>query len=156
MKAIVAVDNNWGIGFRGELLTKIPDDMKHFKKMTMGKVVVMGRKTYESIGKPLIGRINVVLSNGKFFQEGNVVAGDLETVKQYDSDDMFVIGGQSVYEQLIDYCDTVYVTKIDEEYEADRFFPNIDEDESWYLFSESDVQMSECGLEFRICEYRRG
>ena len=120
MKAIVAVDLNWGIGYRGNLLQRIPEDMKFFKQMTLGKVVIMGRETFESLpGKePLKDRINIVLSKDECFTNEKVtICRSLDELfyelKKYNSDDVFVIGGESIYTQLLPYCSEVYVTKID-------------------------------------------
>ena len=147
MKAIVAVDLKWGIGCGGKLLQWIPEDMKFFKQMTLGKVVVMGRETFESLpGKqPLKDRINIVLSkNPCFTSEKITICHSLEElfeqIKKYDVDDVFVIGGQSVYSQLLQYCTEVYVTKIEGEYLADKYFTNLDQEETWKLVSTGDAQ----------------
>lgn len=130
MKAIVAIDKLWGIGKDGDLLFRIKEDMEFFKKMTMGKVVVMGRKTYESLPNgPLKGRINLVITNKLYPDHDNVIFGDLheinEKLKNYDTDDIFIIGGGSIYKQFIHRCDTVYVTHNMNVYEADTYMPNL-------------------------------
>ena len=147
MKAIVAVDLNWGIGYKGNLLQRIPEDMKFFKQMTIGKVVVMGRETFESLpGKePLKDRTNIVLSkNKKFTNENLVLCCSLEELTQelrkYNSDDVFVIGGESVYSQLLPYCTEAYVTKINKSYIADKYFCNLDEEQNWEMMSMSDLR----------------
>lgn len=147
MKAIVAVDLNWGIGHRGNLLQRIPEDMKFFKRMTLGKVVIMGRETFESLpGKePLKDRINIVLSkNERFKHEEVTICRSLDELfcklEKYNPEDVFVIGGESIYSQLLPYCTEVYVTKIQNVYAADKYFINLDEDETWELVSEGDVQ----------------
>lgn len=147
MKAIAAVDLNWGIGYRGNLLQRIPEDMKLFKQMTLGKVVVMGRETFESLpGKePLKYRINIVLSKNKSFMKDNVtICSSLDELflelKKYNSDDVFVIGGESIYTQLLPYCAEAYVTKIENTYIADKYFYNLDKDNVWRLVSTSDMQ----------------
>jgi dihydrofolate reductase len=138
MNFIAAVDANWGIGNKGRLLARIKEDQKFFKETTMGHVVVLGRKTLEEFpgGKPLSGRTNIILSrNTDYVQAGAVVAHSLselsEVLSKYDSDDIFVIGGQSIYDMLIPYCDTAYITKIEHEYEADAYITNLDKDSSW-------------------------
>lgn len=145
MKAIVAVDLNWGIGCGGKLLQMIPEDMKFFKEKTIGKVVIMGRETFESLpGKaPLKDRINIVLSKNESFGDDRlIICRSLEElfheVKKYHTDDVFVIGGEAVYTQLLPYCTEVYVTKIQNKYVADKHFINLDEDERWNVISESD------------------
>lgn len=148
MNAIVAVDvtsNNWGIGYQGKLLYKIKEDLNRFRTMTVGKVVVYGRKTLESFPnkKPLPDRINIILSKNKNFKcEGATVIHSVRKLmkyldKHYNSDNVFVIGGQSVYEQLLPYCDRVYVTKIiGTKKQMDAFFPsNLDYNPMWFIES---------------------
>ena len=161
MKAIVAVDQNWGIGCKGKLLVSIPADMKFFRSTTMGKVVVMGRKTLESFpnGAPLKDRVNIVLTkNPSFSKDGVIVVHDLdelhEELKKYNSDDVYVIGGAAVYEQLIDECDLAYVTKIDYAYEADAFFPNLDQKENWEVAVEGEEE-TYYDLEYYFMTYRK-
>ena len=159
MKAIVAVDKNWGIGYKGDLLQRIPEDMKYFRQMTLGKVVVMGRETFESFpGKePLKDRINIVLSkNHAFNNEKVIICRSMEKLfdelKKYSADEIFVIGGESVYRQLLPYCSEAYITKIDSTYTADRFFVNLDKEEDWRLVSESDIK-SYKDVNFRFLKY---
>ncbi len=159
MKAIVAVDLNWGIGFKGNLLQRIPEDMKLFKQMTLGKVVVMGRETFESLpGKePLKDRINIVLSKDRKFINENVnICRSIDElsheIKKYNSDDVFVIGGESVYTQLLPYCTEAYVTKIHNSYVADKYFYNLDKEERWKLISTSDLQIYK-DIQFMFVKY---
>ncbi len=147
MKAIVAVDLNWGIGCSGNLLQWIPEDMKFFKQMTLGKVVIMGRETFESLpGKePLKDRINIVLSkNEGFTNEKIIICHSLGAlfleIRKYNLDDIFVIGGESVYAQLLSYCTEAYVTKIKRKYVADKHFTNLDKEEKWELVSTGDLK----------------
>lgn len=146
MNLIASADENWGIGCNGRLLLRIPDDMRFFREMTTGKVVVMGRKTRESLPEGILtGRVNIVLSHDKSYQvKGAVVVCSLEELyrelEKYDTGDVFVIGGESVYRQLLDRCDTAYVTKIAFAYSADAYFPNLDEKPEWELVSESEEQ----------------
>jgi len=148
MNAIVAVDKNWAIGNKGQLLISIPADMKMFRQETTGKVIVLGRKTIETFPncKPLPNRVNIVMSTRKDYEvPGATVVHNveelLEELKQYNTEDVYIIGGDSVYKQMIDYCDTVHVTKIDREYEADAYFPNLDEMPEWTITAESDEQV---------------
>ena len=141
MKAIVAVDKNWGIGKDNKLLFHIKEDMKFFKETTINKVVVMGRKTFLSLpnGEPLKDRVNLVITNkAKDLRYGKVVFGNMEEIfeelKKYDTNDVFVIGGGSIYKQLIEYCDTIYVTRVDEAYDADTFMPDLTEE--GFMFEE--------------------
>lgn len=138
MKVIVAVDSDWGIGYRGKLLQRIPEDMKFFKQMTLGKVVIMGRETFESLpGKqPLKDRINIVLSKHKCFDNKKVtICHSLNELffelEKYNTDDIFVIGGESIYSQLLPFCTEAYVTKIESKYVADKYFVDLDRSESW-------------------------
>lgn len=147
MNVIVAVDKNWAIGNKGQLLTAIPADQKLFREETMGKVVVMGRKTLESLpgGQPLYGRTNIVLTHDKSYKvKGAVVCHSLEEtleeLKKYASEDVFICGGQGIYEQFLPYCNVAHVTYIDYSYEADTYFPNLETDPNWVVAAESDEQ----------------
>lgn len=147
MNLIVAVDKNWAIGKDGRLLVNIPADRQLFVKETTGKVVVMGRKTLESLpgGQPLGKRENIVLSRDPEYRvKGakvcNSVEEALELLTGRASDDVYVIGGQSIYEQFLPYCDTAHVTFVDYIYDADTLFPNLDADPEWRLAEESDEQ----------------
>lgn len=145
MNLIVAVDKNWAIGYQNKLLTSIPEDMKFFRQTTTGKVVVMGRKTLESFPgkKPLKNRTNIVLTRNPSYQaEGAIVVHNedelREELKKYDSEDIFVIGGESIYRQFLDECDKAYITKIEYAYTADAYFPNLDVKEEWKITAESE------------------
>ena len=146
MKLIVAVDNNWGIGRKNALLVHIPNDMKFFRNETMGKVIIMGRKTLESFpqGQPLAGRTNIVLtSDQNYTVKGAIVVHSVEEAieeSKKHGNEVYCIGGASVYEQFLPYCNTAYVTRIDHAYEADAYFPNLDEDAEWKLAEESEEQ----------------
>ncbi|SKA59872.1 dihydrofolate reductase [Eubacterium uniforme] len=147
MNLIVAVDKNWAIGYKGKLLISIPEDMKFFRETTTGHTVVMGKNTLLSFpnSKPLKNRNNIVIALEKDFTvEGATtvysIEEALEEVKKYDSDDVYVIGGGSIYKQLLPYCDKAYITYIDHSYSADTFFPNLDEDDEWEITSESEEQ----------------
>lgn len=138
MKAILSVDLNCGIGFKNRLLERVPEDMKFFRRMTLGKVVVMGRETFESLPgrEPLKDRINIIVSTNRNLKiQGATVCGSLSELfgelAKYPPEDVFVIGGESLYRQLLPYCSEVYITKFHKSYEADRYFPNLDEDENW-------------------------
>ena len=135
MNIIVAADQNWAIGKDNKLLISIPADMKFFRTTTTGKVVVMGRKTLESFpgGQPLKKRTNIVLTRDKNYKVKDAIVVHsieevLEELKKYDSEDVYVIGGDSIYSQMLPYCDTAHVTKIDFAYEADSWFPNLAEE----------------------------
>lgn len=162
MNIIAAVDANWAIGYKNELLVKIPNDQKWFQKITTGKVVVMGRKTMETFpnGMPLKNRTNIVLTGDRALRvkDAELVYGIeelLEKLKQYNTEDVYVIGGESVYEELLPYCDTAYITKIDYTYQADRYFHNLDNDADWHIESESEEQ-TYFDLEYYFVKYVRG
>lgn len=147
MNLIVAVDSNWAIGNKDALLVRIPNDHKHFREETTGKVVVLGRKTLQTFpqGLPLKNRTNIVLSRDKNFtvKDATVVRSVeelLEELKQYNEDEIYIIGGESIYRQMLPYCDVAHVTKIDHAYEADTYFPNLDADPDWEVTEESDEQ----------------
>ncbi|MBR6478011.1 MAG: dihydrofolate reductase [Lachnospiraceae bacterium] len=161
MNLIVAVDNNWAIGRRGKLLVSIPNDMKHFREETAGKVVVFGRKTLDTFpqSQPLANRTNIILSTNKGFTvKGAIIVSSLEALleelKKYDDEDIYVIGGDSVYKQLLPYCKVAHVTKIDHEYEADTYFPNLDQDPAWQITAESDEQ-TYFDLPYTFLKYER-
>jgi len=161
MKTIVAVDNNWGIGKEGCLLCHLPGDLKYFKEKTHGKVVVMGRTTFESLPgkKPLKDRVNIVLSrNSDFHPEGCIKCksmGELfKVLEDYDMDDVLIIGGEDIYRQFLPYCNCHFVTKIEDSFEADKHFENLDQCDDWELVWESDLQ-EENGIKYRFREYRR-
>lgn len=147
MNMIAAVDSNWAIGRRNELLVRIPNDQKHFREETMGKVIVLGRKTLETFpqGLPLYGRTNIILSRDARYQVRNArVVHSLEELfgelRQYASEDIYVVGGESVYRLLLPYCDVAHITKIGRAYEADRYFPDLDADSAWRLTQDSEEQ----------------
>lgn len=161
MNLIAAVDKNWAIGLRNKLLVSIPADMKFFREVTTGNVVVMGRKTLESFpnGQPLKKRTNIVLTSDPDYQvKDAVVVHNMdelhEELKKYPSDSIYIIGGESVYRQLLDECDVAHITKIDYEYEADAYFPNLDENPEWEITADSDEQ-TYFDLEYYCYKYEK-
>ncbi len=161
MNLIVAADRNWGIGRNNGLLASIPTDMKYFKEHTMDKVVVMGRKTLESMpGKRgLPKRINYVLTGNEEFdaERCTIVHSEEElfaAIDQYDPDDVFLIGGATLYNKYYRLCDKLYVTKMDAELDADTFIKNFDEDDEFEIISESDP-VTENGITFRFTIYKK-
>lgn len=160
MKAIVVADKNWGIGCNNKLLVHLPGDLKYFKDKTLGKTVVMGRETFESLPgkKPLPNRKNVVLTRNADYDAGCSICRSrqelMKMTKAGDTEDLFIIGGEKVYREFLPYCDTCYVTKIDKSYEADKFFPNLDEDEEFEVVWESEIK-EENGTRYQFVEYRR-
>ncbi len=159
MNVIAAVDTAWGIGKDGKLLVHIPEDMKFFRNMTEGKIVVMGRKTLESLpgGNPLPNRTNIVLSSTIEERDDIVICRSLKdllkTTGKYDSKDIFIIGGGTVYRSLLDYCETAYITKVFRSFPSDTFFPDLDLKENWKI---EDIGMENDwkGIGYRFCTYR--
>ncbi len=161
MNLIVAVDKNWAIGNKQELLVRIPNDHKMFREETTGKVVVLGRKTLETFPNklPLKNRTNIILSTNKDYQvKDAIVVHSIEELllqlKQYNTEDVYIIGGESIYKELLPYCNVAHVTKIDHAYEADAYFPNLDEDQEWEVTAESE-ELTYFDLEYAFVKYER-
>lgn len=160
MNAIVVVDQNWGIGREGNLLVHLPGDLKYYKEKTTGNVIVYGRKTLSTYpgGKPLPNRTNIVLTRSQdYSNEGCIICHSreevLEAVKDYDPETVFISGGAETYNLFFDDVDTFYVTKIYEAYEADRFFPNLDE-LGFEVVWESEMQEHK-GIKYQFLKYVR-
>lgn len=160
MNAIVVVDKNWGIGKDGELLVHLPGDLKYYKEKTIGNHIIVGRKTLESFpgAKPLPGRTNVVLTRDKTYLKENCVICNsieevIENVRIFPSEEVFVAGGAEIYREFFDMCNVFYVTKIYKSFEADRHFPNLDE-QGFDIVWESDLQ-EEKGVTYRFLKYVR-
>ena len=167
MNIIVNADQNWGIGSKAKLLFPLSQDLKHFKALTTGKIVVMGRRTLQSLpdGKPLPNRINVVLSRKKAFKiKDAVIFSSPEGLgravrngffKPYTGNDFFVIGGEQIYHLFLPFCNTAYVTRVEAvSSSADTFFPNLDKNPDWQVIEVSD-KMIEGDLTFRFFTYQR-
>lgn len=149
ISAIVAVDQNWGIGYNGKLLARIPEDLKRFKELTTGNIVVMGRKTWNSLPvNPLPNRRNIIITknpiyfttiNGASRQDLEYTIQDMTSMK--NDFEWFIIGGGEIYRQLLPYCDRVYVTKIEKSYEdVDTYFPNLDKDPQWEVSTSTELR----------------
>ena len=161
MDIIVAVDEKWGIGRDGELLKRISADMKRFRAMTTGNVLVMGRKTLESFpgGKPLPNRVNVVLTaNRAYPAEGIVLCHDIgelpRALAPYGDKQIFVAGGGSIYAQLLPLWEKAYVTRIYDAFPADTYFPDLDSHEDWCLTEKGEMQ-EEDGVRFSFDVYEK-
>lgn len=166
MKAIVVADENWAIGKDGGLLVHLPGDLKYFKEKTMGKTIVMGRATLESLpgGKPLPGRRTIVLSRSGELAErlsgrAQVISSKEklfeELEKTGDTDEVYIAGGQDVYAQFLPCCREVLVTKLEKQFEgADKFFPDLDQQEEWEMAEESRPRQ-ENGVTYRFTVYKR-
>ncbi len=146
MNLIVAVDKEWGIGYKGDLLARVRNDLKNFSYLTSGKIVVYGSNTLLTFpgGKVLKNRINIVLNPDPSFKpEGAIVVHSLnelfDELKKYNTEDVFVIGGASVYNQLLPYCAKAYITKFNKSFDKDTYIPNLDRSDSWRLVSTSEI-----------------
>ena len=161
MNLIAAVDRNWAIGKAGRELVNIPEDKKFFREETTGKVIVMGRKTFESLpgAMALAGRINIVLSeNPGFAPKNTIVCRSFEETKEelakYPTEDIYIIGGGSIYKQFLSLCDTAHITKVDYKYDADTYFPNLDQLEDWEMTEVSEEHTC-FDLEYVFSTYER-
>ncbi len=161
MNLIAAVDNNWAIGYKNQLLVRIPEDQKWFRETTTGKVVIMGRKTLESFPNksPLKNRINIVITKDTNYQvDGAIIVHSIEeavkAASEYDSKDVYVIGGETIYRQMLPYCDTAHITKIDYNYQADAYFPNLDKEENWTA-TETSEERTYFDLLYEFVKYER-
>ncbi len=161
MNTIVSVDNNWGIGYNGDLLFHVSEDMRYFKSMTIGKVVIMGENTFYSLPnqKPLKDRVNIVLSDktGLYIDDVTVCNSLnelLKDIEKYNTDEVFVVGGQAIYELMLPYCKFAYVTQFYAEKTADKHFPNLAESKEWQLNSRSEP-LENNGLIFTFDKYEK-
>jgi len=136
---IAAMDKNNVIGYKNDMPWSLPNDLKHFKNVTSHSTVIMGRKTYESIGKPLPNRRNIILSRSGYQTEDDVeVISSIDDIKVLaKKEEVFVIGGGTIYEQIIPYADRLYITRIDAELKGDTYFPKFSEDD-WKIIDEKD------------------
>lgn len=161
MNIIAAVDNHWAIGHKNQLLVRIPSDQKMFREETTGKVIILGRKTLETFpnGLPLKNRTNIILSTSPDYKVKDAIVVHsveelLEEVKQYPSEDVYVIGGESIYRQLLPYCNVAHITKINYDYDADAYFPNLDELPEWRITGDSEEQ-TYFDIEYEFLRYER-
>ena len=158
MNLIVVVDEKWGIGKNNGLLFRLKKDMKHFREITTGKVVLMGANTFASFPNgALPNRVNIVLDSSGAQHEGAATVSTLDEMYRelfkYDNDDVYVIGGASVYKLLLDKCKTAYITKVQADGHAQVFFPNIDELPNWELVEQSE-EMDDEGYKITFCKYQ--
>ena len=146
MNLIAAVDENWGIGYHNRLLVQIPSDQKFFREETMGKILVMGRKTLESFpgGKPLPNRVNIVLTRQEGYDgKGAVVVHSEEELREElakYTEEIFILGGESIYRMMLPYCEDAYVTCLDYAYEADTWMPDLNREDGWELAERGEEQ----------------
>lgn len=165
MVLIFAVDENWNIGYKGKMLTEIRADLRRFREITEGNIVVMGRKTFDAIpgNEPLPNRINIIMTRNKDFEDRGFVVVDsvwdlLETLNEINQNgekEVFITGGQNVVEQLMHHCHSAYITKILKTFDkADTAMVNLDEREDWKIVDESEIY-EENGTKFQYVEYKR-
>ena len=158
MELIVAVYDDWGIGAGGTQPVALSADRKFFRETTKGACVIVGRKTLADFpgGKPLPNRVNVVITRGEVNMEGVTVCRSpeeaAELTKQYPR--VMVIGGGSIYRQMLPFCDTAYITKVHACPESDTFFPNLDQEPGWFLTQVLE-QGEENGIGYEMCLYKR-
>ncbi len=150
MNLIVAVDKEWGIGNKGDLLVRIRGDLRKFAELTSGKIVILGSNTLATFpgGRVLKNRVNIVLHpDPAYAPEGATVVHSIDEAVQeaakYASDDVFVIGGASVYRQMLPYCDRAYITKIDKSFEKDTWIPDLDASPEWEIKEEGELLRSD-------------
>lgn len=138
IKIVVAVSKNWVIGNNNTLIWKLPNDLKRFKEMTTGGSVVMGRKTYESIGRPLPNRRNIIITRDlNYHIEDCEVVNSIEEALLLTNNDCFIIGGGEIYKQALPITDVIYLTRIDEEFEGDTYFPELNKNDWFESLNES-------------------
>lgn len=157
MEAIVAADLGWGIGYQGRLLCPIRADLRRFRQLTLGKTVILGRKTLETFpgGRPLPERVNLILSRDlSLAVPGGQVFHGLDSLLAAAPKDSVVIGGESVYRALLPRCDRVHLTRILRRFPADAYFPVLSPENGWSLAEEEPV-LEENGVEFQYLTYQR-
>jgi dihydrofolate reductase len=158
---IASADRNWGIGNDNKLLKRIPEDMKRFAAFTKGNMIIVGRRTLETFKdkKPLNDRVNVVLTHDRHYTcEGAVIVHDLDELMRTAADfegSVYVCGGETIYRQLLPYCDRALITRIDDTFEADAHLPDLDKEDGWTLVKEEPWQESSTGVRFRFVDYKR-
>ncbi|WP_243299924.1 dihydrofolate reductase [Bacillus litorisediminis] len=161
ISCLLAMDLNQGIGYENDLPWHLPEDLKYFKRVTMGHTIVMGRKTFDSIGKALPGRRNVIMTRDSAYvnPEGTEVIHSLDHLlllnKEKPNEEFFVIGGADIFRQVIPFTDRLYITFIEAEYKADTYFPVINWEEWNLVSSKPGEQQQEAGVEYQFRVYER-
>lgn len=154
---IWAMGRDNALGCRNRMPWYLPADFAYFKKVTMGKPVIMGRKTFESIGKPLPGRTNVIITRDLSFKaDGCIVADSMDKAREYtNGKDVFIIGGAEIYKAFLPLADKLYITEIDKAFEADAFFPEIDYSQWLLISSEPGVKDEKNPFDYKFMVYER-
>jgi len=158
MNAIVVADQNWGIGCGGKLLAHLPGDLNYFKEKTLGNTIIIGRETFDSMGGRLLpGRETLILSRNPDFKADCPVFHSLEETLEYVKDKpgekIFVAGGEAIYRLFLPFCDAFFVTKILKEFEADRYFPNLDASPEEFAVNWSSDIMEENAVKYQFIKY---
>lgn len=165
MKLIFAIDNNWNIGYDGGMLFKISEDLKRFRALTETNIIIMGRKTFESLPdrKALPNRINIVITRDKEYKADNAITVTsleelfplVERLNPDNKMEVFVIGGGNIATQMMEYCNYAYITKVNKTFDiSDTLIPNLDKDENWKVVKESDTDYQD-DLEYKYVDYSR-
>lgn len=159
LSIIVAKSKNNVIGKDNKLIWNIPDDLKRFKKLTTNHTIIMGRKTFESLGRVLPNRKHIVLTNDKTYTVDNPnvqIIHDVEELSKYEEDNQehFVIGGAMIYKLLLPKCNRLYITEIDKEFEGDTFFPEIKQDE-WKIVKKETGPQDDNTFKYYYIDYER-
>ena len=154
---IAAMDQNNVIGYDNDMPWSLPNDLKHFKEVTSNHTIVMGRKTYESIGRPLPNRKNIILSRSGYQTDDDVeVISSIDEIKELaKSEEIFVIGGGTIYEQVIPYADRLYITRIDAEFKGDTYFPQFSETDWKVIDEKAGIQNEQNIHSHRFYTYSR-
>jgi len=160
MNAIAVVDDNWSLGIDGKLLVHLPGDLRYFKEKTLGKTIIIGRRTFESMScKLLPGRETVILSKNIDCKPGCLVFHSVEEVLDYvkskPEDEVFIAGGENIYRAFFPYYKKIFITRLYATFTADRFFPNVGEMQSSFMVSNESELMEENGIQYRFIEYMR-
>jgi len=158
LSIITAMDNNRLIGKNNALPWHLPEDLAFFKRTTLNKPIIMGRKTFESIGRPLPGRTNIIISrNSDYKVEGCVVLNSIEAVLEYCKNDneIMLIGGASLYEQWLPYAHQMYLTRIDNEFEGDAWFPEYHPEQWETVWHESHTSKQDPTLKYQFIKLKR-
>lgn len=154
---VAAMDKNNVIGYNNDMPWSLPNDLKHFKEVTSHSTIIMGRKTYESIGRPLPNRRNIILSRSSYQTDDDVeVISSIDNIKELaKEEEVFVIGGGIIYEQVIPYADRLYITRIDADFKGDTYFPQFSEAE-WQIIDEKDgIQNEDNKYDHKFYTYSR-
>ena len=159
MNLVVAVNNDWGIGYNNTQSIVIPEDRQHLQKITKGGTIIVGRKTFEDFGRPLPNRKNIVMTRDRNFMAGSVIVAHsvdevLAKIADESTDNVFVLGGESIYNLFLPMCSYAYITKVEASPLSDTFFPNLDESPDWSLDDHGETRESK-GIRYSFNKYSK-